>query len=228
MPGFWAEGERETTALSAVRDETSMTPTRYTIETRELSKSYPSAPLFKGISLTLVPGDSLCVTGPNGSGKSTLLQILAGLRLPSGGTVSHFREKALPREEWVLNIGYTGPLVNPYDELTAIENLRFAMKKPGAIVRARALLQTFGLWRRRDQKVAFYSTGMKQRLKLVLAAADDPAVLMLDEPGAGLDTEGRESLRCFVEGERSRKILLIATNEASEERLCAGGIRLGS
>lgn len=205
-----------------------MTSIRYIIEARNLSKSYPRTPLFKGLTFTLMPGTSLCVTGPNGSGKSTLLQILAGLRMQSGGTVSHFQEGALPREEWIRNIGYTGPLVNPYEELTAMENLRFAMKRPDSIAHAHALLDAFGLWPRRDQKVVHYSTGMKQRLKLVLAAADNPPVLILDEPGAGLDHEGRESLRAFVESESSLKIVLIATNEPSEERLCAGGIRLGS
>lgn len=128
----------------------------------------------------------------------------------------------------MLHIGYTGPLINPYGELTAIENLRFAMKKPGAIVHAHTLLETFGLWRRRDQKVAHYSTGMKQRLKLILAAANDPPVLILDEPGAGLDDEGRESLRVFVENAAPDKIIILATNEPTEERLCTGGIRLGS
>ncbi len=204
-----------------------MTPIRYRIEARAISKKFTRAPLFKNISISLSTGDSICVTGPNGSGKSTLLRILAGLQAPSSGVISHGAGEDIPRAEWSLHTGYTGPLVNPYDELTAIENIQFALNIQD-MGTADSLLDRFGLERHGNTKVGNYSTGMKQRLKIVLAALNDPPVLIFDEPSTGLDAAGNEALGDYINSSRSGKIIIIATNDPAEEGLCSGGLRLGS
>lgn len=204
-----------------------MDTVHYTIEARDLFKSFGRTPLFRNVGFTLATGDSLAVTGPNGSGKSTLLMILAGLLKPNRGSVIHSSSAEIHRDSWLTHIGYTGPLVNPYDELTAAENIMFAGHGPEAGARMDALLERFSLAGHRDKKIRRYSSGMKQRLKIILSVINDPPVLILDEPGTNLDAEGKEIVRSYLDSVRSKKIIIIATNDPAEETLCSGGIRLG-
>jgi len=200
---------------------------RYTIEARGLSRSFGRTQILRGINVTLVTGDSFAVTGPNGSGKSTLLMILAGLQKQTRGTVMHRSSEEIHRDDWSAHIGYTGPLVNPYDELTAFENIAFAAREKATGERIESLLRAFNLADQRNKKTKHYSSGMKQRLKIILAVLNDPPVLFLDEPGTNLDGDGKERLSAFMDSARSRKIIVIATNDPAEASLCTGGIRLG-
>jgi ABC-type multidrug transport system ATPase subunit len=204
-----------------------MDTVHYTIEARDLSKSFGRAQLLTNISFALATGESLAVTGPNGSGKSTLLMILAGLQKPTRGTVIHRAAAEIHRDDWSAHIGYTGPLLNPYEELTAVENMTFAARDRATGERIESLLKTFNLTGHRDKRIKHYSSGMKQRLKIILSILNDPPVLILDEPGTNLDAEGKELLRGFMESVRTEKIIVIATNDPAEASLCAGGIRLG-
>lgn len=200
---------------------------RYKVEASGLARKFGRTGIFKDINFTVASGESFCVTGANGSGKSTLLKILAGLLSPSAGTVTHTLEHEVPKASWQEHTGYTGPLVNPYDELTALEHIRFAGKRAVDRAVADSFLERFDLARHRDKKVRHYSSGMKQRLKIILAVLNDPPVLILDEPSTNLDGDGREALRSHLDSIRSGRIIIIATNDPAEERLCGGGIRLG-
>ena len=204
-----------------------MESVHYILQARGLARTFNRALLFRGLDITVATGGSFCVTGPNGSGKSTLLKILAGLLSPSEGSVAYAAGVNIPREEWPAHIGYTGPMVNPYDELTAFENIEFALRRPDGLAGARALLDHFDLARHGEKKLKHYSSGMKQRLKIILSLVNDPPVLILDEPGTNLDDAGRELLVARIEAVRKEKIILLATNDAREEKLCSGGIRLG-
>lgn len=204
-----------------------MDTAKYTITGEGLAKKFGRNGLFKDISLTVATGQSLSITGPNGSGKSTLLKILAGLQNPTAGNVSLVSDHLLEKSEWHSRIGYTGPLVNPYDELTGWENITFTARSAGATERAGLLLETFNLARHRDKKVKHYSSGMKQRLRLILAVLNDPPVLMLDEAGTNLDAAGTAAFHAFLESVRKEKIIILATNDPLEEKLCGGVIRLG-
>jgi heme exporter protein A len=199
----------------------------YTIKGEGLAKKFGRNNLFRDIALSVATGRSLCITGPNGSGKSTLLKILAGLQNPTAGTVALASDDSIPRAIWHAHIGYTGPLVNPYDDLTGWENISFAARRADASARGNQLLEQFNLDRHRDKKVKHYSSGMKQRLRLILAFLNDPPVLMLDEAGMNLDAGGTALLHTYLESVREEKIIILATNDEQEEKLCGGVIRLG-
>jgi heme exporter protein A len=203
-----------------------MNSVKYKLDARDLSKKFNRAFLFEGIDLSRETSESLCVTGPNGSGKSTLLKILAGLQSPTKGDVCYSTDEDIDRNEWLDHIGYTGPLVNPYEDLTAWENIRFSLKR-GSETAADSMLKKFDLSGHSDKKVKYYSSGMKQRLKIILAALNDPPVLILDEPGTNLDSAGREILYGYLDSVRKEKIIILATNDPAEEKLCGGVIRLG-
>ncbi len=195
------------------------------------AKRFEKAVVFRGIDFALLPGESLAVTGPNGSGKSTLLEICARVQSPSAGEVRLMRgDETIPEgDQWNL-LGLASARVNPYGELTGAENISFALRarglEPAVRDRAAELLDCLGLYRHRDKQVRHYSSGMRQRLGFLLAVLHDPPVLLLDEPTAHLDGEGRDLMYGLIERMREGRILLIATNDESEAGLCAGRLRL--
>ncbi len=192
-----------------------------------LKKNFGGNVLFRDVTIGLRTGQSLSVTGPNGAGKSTLLEIIAGIRSPSSGGVVFRRDNdPLPPNMIRSVTGFLSPRVNPYSELTGLENILFASgsAEQGA---AEDLLRRFGMHAHRNKLVRLYSSGMRQRLKIILALLSDPGVLILDEPGSNLDAAGREILHTYLRGLKGGKILIIATNDEEEARLCDGGIRLG-
>jgi ABC-type multidrug transport system ATPase subunit len=204
-----------------------MSTAPYSITGEGLAKKFGRSTLFKGINLSVATGESLSITGPNGSGKSTLMKILAGIQQPTAGKVDLVSGVSIEKVQWLSRIGYTGPLVNPYDELTGWENITFASRLADAGERAGLLMEAFGLDLHRDKKVKYYSSGMKQRLKLILAVLNDPPVLMLDEAGTNLDPAGAATLHSYLESVRKDKIIILATNDPQEEQLCGRTITLG-
>jgi heme exporter protein A len=168
-----------------------------------------------------VPGEVLVITGPNGSGKSTLLAILCGLLRPTRGTVSHvLNGDETAREEWRWHLGVVAPAMSVYEELDAMENLRFFARVRGmdeADQRCRECLELVGLESGRRTPVRGYSTGMAQRLKIAQALLHDPAVLFLDEPGSNLDPAGKGWLGEYVHGLAAiGKTVVLATNDRDE------------
>ena len=155
------------------------------VRARGLEKRYGSRTVLRDLTFEVAAGRALVVTGPNGAGKTTLLRLLAGLAAPTRGSL----EIGVPRSE----IGLVGhePLV--YRELTALENLdlygrlyRVGERRE----RIGMLLERFGLWDARHQRVSSYSRGMTQRLALCRALLHEPSLLILDEPHSALDTQG--------------------------------------
>lgn len=188
-----------------------------TLEARELSKAFAGPPLFTKLSFRAESG-FLAVRGRNGSGKTTLLKILAGLIRPSSGRVALDRGgAALSGPERRAAVGWAGPDLAFYGELTAVENLRFFRKaagRPAADSDLRRRLLDTGLTENAiARRVEEYSTGMVQRLRIAFARLFDPAILLLDEPAAGLDVEGRAMVLRVVEEARREGAVLLASND---------------
>jgi heme ABC exporter ATP-binding subunit CcmA len=181
---------------------------RSVIRAHGLGKRFGEKRVLRGVDLELDRGGFLVVTGPNGSGKTTLLRICVGLSLPSEGRL----ELRAGRAE----IGYLGhdPLV--YRELTALENLELY----GRLYRVRErrerigmLLERFGLWDVRHDRVASYSRGMTQRLALCRLLLHDPALLVLDEPFTALDADGAELLDAQLAELGADRAVLLSTHD---------------
>jgi ABC-type multidrug transport system ATPase subunit len=198
------------------------------LKVSDISKKYNLTTLFKDVTFCLSEGTSLALTGPNGSGKSTLLQILGCLKKPTSGNVQYtMNGTIIDPDEIHQHIGFCAPIVNPYDELTAEENLQFALRTPKSTDEILSLLEQFNLADQRDKHIRHYSSGMKQRLKYILALINDPPVLLLDEPGSNLDRKGKEAVYSHIDSLRGEKIIVIATNEPEEAKLCEKELRLG-
>ncbi len=200
---------------------------RITIEADGIQKRFGRQLLFSNVGFKLNPGDSFYITGPNGSGKSTLLQILAGIQRPTAGSILYMAGvNVIKREDYYENYGFTGPQVNPYDALTAYENLSFSTAGTVDETSINEYLERFDLYRHREKQVRYYSSGMKQRLRLIHALIKDAPVLMLDEPCSNLDSRGRDILYEILGDIKRNKIVVIATNESEDINLCANGIDL--
>jgi heme exporter protein A len=185
---------------------------------RRLGKRYGEKRVLRGIDLVVPRGGFLVVTGPNGSGKTTLLRICAGLAQPTEGTI----ERTAPR----AHVGYLGhePLV--YRELTALENLDLygrLYRLPERRERIGMLLERFGLWDVRHERVAAYSRGMTQRLALCRVLLHEPELLVLDEPYNALDEAGAELLDAQLAELRGERTFLLATHDPARVEPVASG-----
>jgi len=173
---------------------------------------------------------AVAVTGPNGSGKSTLLRIIAGLMRPTEGATTVIvdgRECPAARRRDFL--GLATPELSFYEEFSAAENLTFAAeaRRLAAPMRAaEAALAVVGLAARAGDRVAAYSSGMKQRLRLAFALLHEPPLLLLDEPGSHLDEAGRDAVREVVAHQAARGLVLLATNDPREIQLAERRIEL--
>jgi ABC-type multidrug transport system ATPase subunit len=160
--------------------------------------------VLEAVSFDLDRGGFLVVKGANGSGKTTLLRMLAGLAAPTSGSLEVEVERG--------RIGLLAHEALVYRELTAIENLDLfgrLYRVPERRERIGMLLERFGLWDVRNERVASYSRGMTQRLALCRTLVHEPDLLLLDEPFSALDDAGATLLdRELAELARERTIVV--------------------
>jgi|WetSurMetagenome_2_1015567.scaffolds.fasta_scaffold85741_3 heme exporter protein A len=192
----------------------------YTLTVENLARFFGPRLVFKEVSFSLSSGQSLAVTGRNGSGKTTLLRLLAGLSSPSKGKISFSRDgQKLTRAEYRRSTSYVGPELTLYDNLTAVENLRFFATMRGVELDANSIeriLADVQLAGRGGDFYGAYSSGMKLRLKYAVALLGDPALLLLDEPTSNLDEDGKRIVSEIIARQTATGILIIATNEKEE------------
>ena len=196
--------------------------------------------VFAPVSTTVYSGEVVAVTGSNGAGKSSLLAGIAGLLQPFGGSAKlHANNTQFSDADLRSLCGYVSPGMSLYDELQAWEHVQLDadLRGKGADPRgtdadlryAEELLHRFGLDHRRESLIGDFSTGMKQRVKLVLALYSRPALLLLDEPTSNIDDDGFTVFADVVaEAASAGCIVIIATNDERERALCVRAVRLAS
>jgi heme exporter protein A len=178
------------------------------IRARALGRDFGAKRVLRGLDFELGRNGFLLVTGPNGSGKSTLLSLCAGLLAPTSGEL----EVDVGRGE----IGYLAhePLV--YRELTALENLDLygrLYRVPERRERIGMLLERFGLWEARHERVGSFSRGMAQRLALCRTLLHDPQLLLLDEPYSGLDADAAGLVDGLLSEFAGARTVVLATHD---------------
>jgi heme exporter protein A len=192
------------------------------IRARAVEKRYGGRRALRPLDFELERAGFLVVTGANGSGKTTLLRLVAGLAAPTGGELEVASERG--------GLGYLGHESLLYRDLTALENLDLygrLYRVPERRERAGMLLERFGLWDVRAERVASYSRGMVQRLALCRALLHDPELLVLDEPFTALDAEGAELLdRWLLELAGSATVILTTHDPARVDPLATARLAL--
>ena len=189
------------------------------IAIRNLSKVFPvpfkreQVVAVRDLSLEVAPGQVYGLLGPNGSGKSTTMKIVLGLVPPTAGTTEIFgrdSQEVASHEE----VGFLPENPYFYKYLTGVETLRFFGKlcgMSGSTLRDKCedLLRLVGLEHARDRRLGGYSKGMLQRVGLAQALIQDPRLLVLDEPTAGVDPKGSAEIRDLIVGFKERGITVL-------------------
>lgn len=191
------------------------------INFRDVCFGFGRRKIFCDVNLNLRGGKIIGVTGSNGAGKSTFLKLAGKILSPDSGTID------LPEN---FSVAAVAPEMKIYDALTAAENLKFFARLRGKNLSPEKIFklgkrvgldaETF------DARAENFSTGMLQRLKFAIVLAVDANVWLLDEPTANLDADGRKIFFDAIKSAKSDKIILLATNDASEVELCDEIIRL--
>lgn len=194
------------------------------LQISNLRKIYANGPeALKGVDLEVKNGDFFALLGPNGAGKSTLIGILTGLVQKTSGTVSvygHDLDREVSQVKASLGVVPQEFNFNAFE--TVINTVVFqagyyGIPRDVAMTRAESLLRSLALWEKRDQPGRNLSGGMKRRLMLARALVNEPKLLILDEPTAGLDIELRRSLWDFLIDLNNRGTTIILTTHYLEE-----------
>ena len=171
----------------------------------KLSKTYPGGKTaVDTVSLSLAPGEVFGFLGPNGAGKTTTVKLLNGMLTPSSGSCRIFGiDPARTPEKSHAISGVVTEHAQMYDTLTGLENLifygsLFGLSAAESRKRGKDLLELLNLSEAAGQKLASYSTGMRQRLSLARAMIHTPRILFLDEPTSGLDPESAQQVHALI------------------------------
>jgi ABC-2 type transport system ATP-binding protein len=193
------------------------------IQVDALKKSYGSLPAVKGISFEVRAGEVFGLLGPNGAGKTTTVEILEGLRSRSGGRVSVLGcDPEVQTKQLKDRVGVCLQATNLQEKITVAEAMELFAAFYTRTVDGNQLLKRLQLWEKRNAQYAKLSGGQKQRLALALAMLNDPQVLFLDEPSAGLDPQARLEIHELVlDLRREQRTILLTTHYIEEaEKLC--------
>jgi ABC-type multidrug transport system ATPase subunit len=179
--------------------------------------------IFKKINYRFVEGESYAILGPNGSGKSTLLQVLAGSLSPSKGSIqySHHR-KNIEVEKVFTHLALAAPYLELIEEFTLLELLTFHFKFKEMVdgYNITELLHLLQLESSKNKEIRYFSSGMKQRVKLLLAFCTNSPILMLDEPTSNLDNQGVNWYSEMMEKFGKKRLVLVCSNQAHEYEFC--------
>jgi len=199
--------------------------TNYSVEAIDLNKSFGRRLIFNDLQFKFDKSGVYGISGPNGSGKSTLVKIIAGIIGASKGKIIHkLNDKEIIEEHLHDHIGFVSPYLVLYEEFSTYENLNLFAEIRGISFnkgRVDYLLNKFLLFKRKDDLLKTYSSGMKQRVKFIFALMHSPQLLILDEPTSNLDDEGKNSVYELVKEEGQNNIVLIASNEKHDLEVCS-------
>lgn len=185
--------------------------------------------IFRSINYTFSQPETYAILGINGSGKSTLLQILNGSLSPSAGNLSFFyRHKKLEIEQVYQYVSLAAPYLELIEEfsLTEVIDFHFQFKKYLSGMDRPKIIELLQMESSKHKLIRYFSSGMKQRVKLALAFCADTPLLMLDEPTANLDTQGIDWYLQLIEKFAANRLTIICSNQEHEYSFCRNRINI--
>lgn len=192
------------------------------IHLENVGKKFSREWLFRELNAVFEHGKRYAITGPNGSGKSTLIQLLAGNQLCSEGTISYSSENhSIPVEEVFQDLSITAPYLELIEEFTLEEaiDFHFQFKALRTGFSKKDLIEIGLFSMSRKKYIRNFSSGMKQRLKLLLAFYSDTSLLLLDEPTTNLDDQGIKWYHDHI-NLLNDTLILVASNQPYEYTFC--------
>ncbi|HEX8355932.1 MAG TPA: ATP-binding cassette domain-containing protein [Segetibacter sp.] len=194
-----------------------------TIQLSNAGKRFNREWIFRKATSSFLPGGTYAITGSNGSGKSTLLQALAGSLEISEGTITwQLNGTTIDADKIYKYLTIAAPYVEVIEELTAIEFFEFhrQFKPLLPAISLKEILQLIGLEKAAGKQIRFYSSGMKQRVKLAQAIFSDVPLLLLDEPCTNLDATGYELYHSLINKFCQNKTIIVSSNDFNEYSFC--------
>ncbi len=189
----------------------------------QASKRYNQNWVFKSINTTFSSGNHYAITGPNGSGKSTLLQVLMGNVKLSAGNIDWQLQKNIQDPYQIYeSIAMVAPYMELVEEMTADEllNFHFIFKTRRDNMGNKEILNAVGLSDASQKQIHYFSSGMKQRLKIAQAFFSDTPALLLDEPTSNLDVQGIKMYQDLLQMQTTDRLVIVCSNDQAEIRTC--------
>jgi len=181
--------------------------------------------IFRHLSYEFSTGHSYAIIGPNGSGKSTLLQSIAGAIGISEGSISYH---PAPADQAFRHLSLAAPYLQVIEEMTVTEFLHFhaAFKPllPGTSIKE--IIHRMGLEAAAGKQIRYYSSGMKQRVRLAQALFSDTPVVLLDEPCTNLDADGIELYGRLIREYTPGRLVIVSSNDLQEYEFCQKRINI--
>ena len=175
--------------------------------------------IFRNTDVEFSSSNSYAITGPNGSGKSTILQCIGGmLQLSEGSIQIQKNNKLLTNEEAYKHISFCAPYLDVIEEMTLIEFLEFHNQFKSLIKNFSIadIIEEVGLKEAINKQIRYYSSGMKQRVKLAQAIFSDVSILLLDEPCSNLDLKGIDLYHSLIEKYCKERVVIVCSNDEVE------------
>jgi ABC-type multidrug transport system ATPase subunit len=195
----------------------------------QLGKRFKYEWIYQNLNLQLQSGKSYAILGPNGSGKSTFLKSLSGLLPATEGTIEYsIKGKKISPEYWYKYIVWAAPYLELIEEFTLQEQVDFQrkFKKFKENISTKDFISQIGLKKATHKPIQYFSSGMKQRLKLGLAFYADVPMILLDEPTSNLDSEGIAWYKQEVQSNLTKQLVVICSNQGYEYDFCPNQINI--
>lgn len=193
------------------------------IQLEQAGKRFNRDWIFRKLNYTFQSGNAYAITGANGSGKSTLLQVIAGSTNPSEGSIKFQitnSQLQISTEDIYSHISMAAPYLEVIEEMTATEFLQFhATFKPLSLP-VEEIIGIINLEKAATKQIRYYSSGMKQRIKLAQAIFSNTPIVLLDEPCTNLDKVGYTLYHQLIENYCSNKLVIVSSNDENEMDFC--------
>ncbi len=185
--------------------------------------------IFRNINYEFESGSSYAVLGTNGAGKSTLLQVISGSLSSSEGKISYLHgDINIDQEKIFIQQSMVAPYLELIEEFTLTEliDFHFRFKKYRQGLNRQGVIELLGLKNAEFKAIKYFSSGMKQRVKLALAFCSDTAMLLLDEPASNLDQQGLDWYLSLASNFSSDRLLIICSNQEQEYSFCSHNLNI--
>ena len=195
------------------------------ISLQQASKRFNKEWIFRNLDYTFELGQHYALIGNNGSGKSTLLQIIAGYSSLTKGAI-HWSDN--DHTTIFQQISFAAPYLELVEEFTTMEQFDFhaTFKTLQSSISVNDIIERIGLKNSAHKQIRYFSSGMKQRLKLALAILSDTPLLLLDEPCSNLDKEGYTLYAELIQQFAQHKLIIVGSNDPQEYAFCNQQVNL--
>jgi ABC-type multidrug transport system ATPase subunit len=185
--------------------------------------------IFRHFNFEFTSGKSYAITGPNGSGKSTLLQVLSSSIENSEGTIEWLiNNKKVEADQVYKTVSLAAPYLEVIEEMTVKEFLLFHGEFKNFLqdISVKDIISIIGLEKSTNKQIRYYSSGMKQRVKLAQAIFTDTPLLLLDEPCTNLDSSGYKLYHHLIKSYCKGKTIIVSSNDENEYSFCSEKINI--